>query len=158
MSRIYGSDILAKVVSIMEEGRLFNDVVKNYSDILDEVALERGFELEHLLSVSIDYMKNQYPEACIRLGDSEMIDEELSLDIDNTGEVYPVDVMVMLIDIEEIYSKQECYIEALQKLFYGYTDDDITYIICERTIRGRAYNEQEQIFKVMGVSLKIRIQ
>lgn len=158
MSRIYGPELLKKVKIILEEGRLNDDgSITTYSNLLDEESAETGLNLEHLLAVSVDYMQGQYPEACIRFKNSKVETEELSLDIENTTEDYPIDICIMLIDNEDIYTKQEYYIKCLQKLFHGYQDEDIVYIVCTGCIRGTAYNEQEQIFKVMGVELEARI-
>jgi hypothetical protein len=148
--RFFGADIITKIKDI---------AVADYNNILTTIKSERsdsGLELIRKFNTGI--CERQYPECVINLKDSSMIIEELDLDIYNTPEEFPIEILVAIRDnTDNIALRQEYYIEGLQRTFHGYHDTDISWITVESSIRAEAYTEQKETLRIIGVSINVRI-
>jgi len=150
MTRFFGADVLTT---------LKNYLTDNINIMLDTIRLERSdSELEDVNVVNIGYSERQYPECLISMDDSELEVDQLSMDIEDTPEEYPLDVIILLKDITaSTYLRQEYYIECLQRLLHGYADSNISWIVVKNAIRTNMYTETKEILRVIGVSISVRI-
>jgi len=148
--RDFGADVLTTLKKIATD---------DLNNMIDIIKLERSDTgLENVLRINTGLIERQYPECFIKLGDSEVLSEEIGMDITNTGEIYPGEVMVLFKDNTDLlFLRMEYYIEALKRIFHGYHDDSISYIIVTGGIRADVYTEQKETLKGAGVSLKIRV-
>lgn len=149
--RYFGADILLSIKSYLET---------NLNTNIGLIDVESApFEsLDQVISFRYGTTKKQYPECLILAKDSEVLSEELTMDIQDTPEVYPLDVMILLKDnTDDVFLKQEYYIKALQVTLHGFSDENISWILVKNCIRADAFTEQNEILKVVGVSLEIRI-
>lgn len=149
--RYFGGDILSWIKTYLES---------NLNNMLDTISSERSLStsIEHIISFEYGRTRRQYPECIILMKDSKTEIEELNIEIEDTPEDFPIDIMVLLKENSEgIYIDLEYYIEALQRIFHGYKDDYISWVIVTGSIRADAFNEQNEILKVVGVSLNIRV-
>lgn len=150
MPRTYGVGILQTVQTLLET---------NLNSKITELGTKYSVtDMEQVLKVSVGFVERQYPECHISLDDSTIPgDQQLSMDIDQTYEDYPMDVVIILKDITNLtYVKQEIYIEALQRVLHGYSDSNITWILVTGGIRADMYTEKKEILRTVGVSLTIR--
>lgn len=148
--RFFGADVLTTLKTI---------ATSNLNDMLDTIATERSLaDIEHVGKYNIGKLEMQLPECFILLGDSEVLIEELNLDIADTPETYPAEVLIAMRDnTDDIHLKQEYYAEALQRIYHGYHDTNISWIAVKDVIRADGYTKDKQTFKIIGVSLTIRI-
>lgn len=150
MARKFGADLLTSIETLLKD---------NLQNMLDVIKVEREDSgIEDIRKINIGYMERQYPECLISLGNSDVDVETLSMDIMQTQEEYPAEVVIVLKDITaKSYLRQEYYIEALSRVLHGYTEDGIQWIVVTSAIRENMYTEQKEILRVVGVSLLIRI-
>lgn len=150
MARFFGADILTTLQTYL---------TAEIPVMLETIRLERSdSEIEDVKAVNIGYSERQYPECLISMDDSEVEVDHLSMDIQDTPEIYPLDVIILLKDItKKTYLYQEYYIECLERILHGYTDSDITWIVVNNAIRTNMYTEQKEMLRVVGVSISVRI-
>jgi hypothetical protein len=150
MTRIFGADILDELEEIAED---------NLNTMLQTIRTTRSdTTLQDIREISFGNVKRNFPELVITLFDSETKNEELNIDIADTPEEYPVQLRILFKSTAGNEEKQaEYYIEALQRIYHGYKSDDISWITVEGGIRGEAYDEMRETFKVAGISATVRI-
>lgn len=149
MSRAYGDDILNSVQDLLQD-RLNTELTAILTD-------KEDLDCPTVKKVNIGYSERQYPECLITLNDSLVEPDTLDLDIDQTPEEYPVDVVIVLKDnTPKTYLRQEYYIKALQKTLHGFTDSNITWILVTGSIRANMYTEQKETLRIVGVSIIVR--
>lgn len=148
--REFGADILTTLKKIA------TDDLNNMIDTIKTERTDTGFE--NVLRINTGLIERQYPECFIKLGDSEVLSEELTMDIYNTGEIYNAEVMILFKDnTDYLFLRMEYYIEALKRIYHGYQSGTISYILVTGGIRADVYTEQKETLKSAGVSLKIRV-
>ena len=148
--RFFGADVITtlKKIATDELNAMLTTIQTERTDL--------GLELVRKINVGI--CERQYPECVIDLQDSTLISEELNLDILNTSESYPAEIKIVMKDnTDKIAFRMEYYIEALQRIYHGYSDANISWIEVVTGIRADAYTEQKETLKVAGVSIKVRI-
>ena len=148
--RYFGADIITAVKTI---------ATNNLNPMLEIIKVERGDTgLETIRKINVGIVERQYPECVINLQDSILVEEELTLDLLNTPEVFPVEVLIVMKDNTDLIAlRVEYYIEALQRIFNGYTDSKISWISVKNSIRADAYTEQKETLKVAGILIDVRI-
>jgi len=148
--RYFGADVLTILKTIATNS--LNTTIA----LIQTERTDTGLEL--ISKINVGKVERQYPECVINLQDSTLISEELNLDITDTPETYPAEVLILLRDnTDNISLRQEYYLEALQRIYHGYTDANVSWITVENCIRTAAYTEQKETLRVIGVSLSIRI-
>jgi hypothetical protein len=150
MARFYGADVSAKIKTIL---------TASLNTTLATIKTARSDSgLEDVRVINIGIVDRNFPECVINLQDSELIVDELNLDIADTPEEFPAEVLILFKDnTVNTALRLEYYIEALQKIFHGYKDADISWIAVTGSIRADAYNEQRETFKIAGVNITVRI-
>jgi hypothetical protein len=148
--RFFGADVITSLKTI---------ATSNLNTMIDLIKTERSDTgVESIKRIDSGNFQRQYPECMINLGDSLVESEELNLDISDTPEIYPVDVLIALaINSDKITLRQEYYIEALERIYHGYKDINISWISVMDCIRVNAYTEQNELLRVVGVKLSVRI-
>lgn len=149
--RYYGADVLNLLKDIASD---------NLNDALDLIRTARADSgLLDVIKFSTGVIERQYPECLIKLQDSTNVSTELNLDIDNTSEEYPAEILVLMKDLtDKIDLRVEYYIEALQKIFHGYSDSNVSWIEFVTGIRADVYNsDQRETLKAAGIAVKVRI-
>jgi hypothetical protein len=150
MARFFGADVIARVQEVL---------VAEMPAMIALIQTERSDpEFKAPTKYNIGYLERQFPECLISMDNSEVEMSQISMDIGNTPEQYPAEVVVVSKDItDKAYLRQEYYIEALQRVLHGYNDEDITWIVVTGTIRANMYTEQKETLRVTGVSITARI-
>jgi hypothetical protein len=149
MSRIYGDEVLTIL-----KGHLTDNLNVKLTEILTN---KEDLDCPLVKKVNIGYSERQYPECLITLNDSEVDIDTLDMDIDQTPERYPVDIVIVLKDnTAKTYLRQEYYIKALQQILHGYSDPSVTWIVVTGSIRANMYTEQKETLRVVGVSIIVR--
>jgi hypothetical protein len=149
MSRIFGADVLDKV-----HARLTAEL----NIMIDTISEERSVSgLAHVKKINFGAFERQFPECLITIDNSEIDMESISSDIMQTSEEWPLEVVVVFKDVSTIpYHKQEYYIEALARVLNGYSDEDITWILVNGSVRVNMYTESKETFRVVGVTATVR--
>lgn len=149
MDRIYGYDVLTALKNLLSA---------NLNTQIGLIKAARGDAgVLNINKITTGYSERQYPECLISLQDSTPKNDDLNFDIDNTPEVFPVEVVVIFRDnTQNPYLRQEIYIEALQKTLQGYSSEQITWILLTGSIRAKAYTESKETLIVGGVSIDIK--
>jgi len=149
MSRIYGDQVLTILGEVLKE---------RLNVVLTEILTDKeDLDCPLVKKINIGYSERQYPECLITLNDSEVDVDTLDMDIDQTPEQYPVDIVIVLKDnTSKTYLRQEYYIKALQKSLHGYSDPSITWIVVTGSIRANMYTEQKETLRVVGVSIIVK--
>ena len=148
--RYFGSDIISTLETISA----------GVNAMLVTIGTERSYTgIEQIKKINYGRFDRQFPEIVIMLKPSEVLSEELNLDIKDTPEIYPFEILVGMNDnTPDIFKRQEIYIEALQRVFHGYADTNISYIVVDESIRADVYEEgSKETFKIAGIGGKIRI-
>lgn len=154
--RMFGADVLVKIQTILSS---------SLGTELTTIASERSITIPAVNNILIGNSERQFPECIITLGNSNVKnDENLTMDIDKTPEEYPIEVVIVYKDLTQQPGthryddkiRQECYIEALQKVLHGYSDEDVDYMIVTSCIRDSAYTEQKEWLKVVGVAVLLK--
>ena len=148
--RFFGADVITSLKTI---------ATADLNTMIDLIKVERSDAgVESIKRIDSGNFQRQYPECMINLGDSLVESEELNLDIADTPEIYPVDVLIaMAINSDKITLRQEYYIEALERIYHGYKDLNISWVSVTDYIRVNAYTEQNEVLRVVGVKLSVRI-
>lgn len=148
-TRIYGDEVLSGIESLLNE---------NLNTNLTEILTDReDLSCPLVKKVNIGYSERQYPECLISLEDSSVDLDTLDMDIDQTPEEYPVDVVIVLKDnTAKTYLRQEYYIKALQKTLHGFSSPMFSWIVVTGSIRANMYTEQKETLRIVGVSIIAR--
>jgi len=150
MSRFYGSDVITRLQKIGSD---------NLNNMLQTIMTERSYTgIELVSKFNIGICERQYPECVVNLKDSELDVDELNLDIEQTPEVFPAEIIIIMRDnTADIALRMEYYIEAMQRIFHGYKDVDISWISVKNSIRANGYTEQKETLKIIGIEVEVRI-
>jgi hypothetical protein len=150
--RKFGKDVIDFVDTILKA---------ELNTVITAIQTERtDTELALIRTFSVGTPTNQDPEVVYFLLDSDVSLEELTTDINDTAEIYQMEVDIQFqSNSTNIYNHMEYYIEALQRVLSGRKDDtkDITYCFVKKSKRGEYYNVSSQNFKVVAVELEIRV-
>jgi hypothetical protein len=139
---------------------LYTKLNSDFNTMIDTIRTERSdTTIPHVMNISIDNPKNQYPEIYIDITESEVLnDEELTTNINLIPEIYTVEInSIIKTQLGSIDNYADYYIEALQRILQGYHTSDITWGIITGTIRDDISDKQNQTYKICGVRLQIRI-
>ena len=91
MGRLYGADILTKIQTIATSG--FESQLATIRSARSDAGVPA------VTKFNIGYLERQYPEGLISMEDSSLDVNELSMDINNTSEEFPVELVIVLKDI-----------------------------------------------------------
>lgn len=148
--RFFGADVAGELKTI---------ATAELNTMLELIKTERadtGLELINRFNIGI--CERQFPELTINMQNSKLQVDELNLDITDTPEEYPAELIISFKDnTDKIALRVEYYIEALQRVFHGYKSSDISWIEVTETIRADAYTEKMETFKVAGIMINVRI-
>lgn len=151
MSRYFGKDVRTALKTKLDT---------EFNTKIDLIRTERSdITIPYVQNITIDKLKNQYPEITIDITESEVYnEEELTNDINLVPEIYTIEIIAIIkTQLDSIDNYADYYIEAMQRILHGYNTSNITWCLIIKTIRDDISDKQNQTYKACGIQAQVRI-